>query len=88
MKGTRGGRRPGAGRKSKAEEFGLSELMDKIGPTEAVLTSIYKLATAPKPNHEAQKTWLAYKFGKPKESVTITDNTITWIEEEHGNPGS
>lgn len=85
MKGNRGGKREGAGRKSKAEELGLNELMDSIGPTEKVLQAVYDLATGPKKNTEAQKIWLSYKFGKPKESVTITDNTMYWIEEEHGN---
>jgi hypothetical protein len=92
----RGGKRDGAGRKSKAEELGLSELMDSIGPTTEVLQAVYTLALGMKgdkkkgikekaPNTEAQKIWLSYKFGKPKESVTITDNSIVWIEEEHGN---
>lgn len=81
----RGGKREGAGRKSKAEELGLNDLMDSIGPTEKVLEAVYKAATSTKPNTEAQKIWLSYKFGKPKESVTITDNSIRWIEEEHGN---
>jgi hypothetical protein len=85
MKDKRGGARPGAGRKSKAEELGLNDLMDSIGPTDKVLQAIYKLATGSKPNIEAQKIWLSYKYGKPKESVTITDNSIHWIEEEHGN---
>lgn len=92
----RGGKRDGAGRKSKAEELGLDQMMDSIGPTEEVLKAIYKLAVGTEPdkkkgikekapNTEAQKIWLSYKFGKPKESVTITDNSIHWIEEEHGN---
>lgn len=81
----RGGKRVGAGRKSKAEELGLNEMMDSIGPTEKVLKAVYELATGTKKNTEAQKIWLSYKFGKPKESVTITDNSIHWIEEEHGN---
>lgn len=80
---SKGGARKGAGRKSKAEELGLSDLMDSVGPTDAILQSLHKLAL--KGNVEAMKLWLGYKFGKPKESVTITDNTIHWIEEENGN---
>lgn len=99
MKGKNGGARPGAGRKSKAEELGLSDLMDSIGPTEAVLKRVYELAVGVKenkkegikekaPNIEAQKLWMSYKFGKPKESVTVKqDTTIQWIEED-GNTGS
>lgn len=73
-----GGARPGAGRKSRAEELGLNDLMDSIGSTDKILQSLYKLAI--KDNIEAQKIWLGYRFGKPKESVTIQDNTITWVE--------
>jgi len=79
---SKGGKREGAGRKTKAEELGLSELMDSIGPTLTVLKRVYELAngveenkeagiTAKAPNIEAQKLWLSYKFGKPKESVTV-----------------
>lgn len=69
MAGT-GGARPGAGRKSRAEEMGLESLMNSIGKSEDVLKAVYEAATKGK-NLEAQKVWLAYYFGKPKESVTI-----------------
>lgn len=86
--GKRGGKRDGAGRKSKAEELGLDELMDSIGPTETVLKSVYELATGPKKNIEAAKLWMSYKFGKPKETVNVkSDNTIHWIEED-GDTGT
>jgi hypothetical protein len=97
--GKNGGARPGAGRKSKAEELGLDDLMDSIGPTESVLKRIYELAvgieenkekgvSAKAPNIEAQKLWMSYKFGKPKENVTVKqDTTIQWIEED-GNTSS
>lgn len=68
--GKNGGARPGAGRKSKAEEMGLTQTMDNIGSTEDVLKAIYEAATKGK-NLEAQKVWMAYYYGKPKESVTI-----------------
>jgi hypothetical protein len=87
--GKNGGKREGAGRKSKAEELGLNELMDSIGPSEAVLKAVYELATGPKKNTEAQKIWLSYKFGKPKETVNLkSDNTITWIEQEQEPDGN
>jgi len=85
--GKRGGVRPNSGRKSKAEELGLDHLMDSIGPTEEVLKAVYKLATTNK-SVEAQKLWLSYKFGKPKENVTVKQDTvIQWIEED-GNKSS
>lgn len=40
----KGGKRDGAGRKSRAEELGLNDLMDSIGPTEDVLNRLYSLA--------------------------------------------
>jgi len=92
--GQHGGKRPNSGRKSKAEELGLQELMDSIGPTKNVLKEIFKLAEGipgneekgiepVKPNIEAQKLWLSYYYGKPKETVNVkSDNTIHWIEQE------
>jgi len=68
--GKNGGARPGAGRKSKAEEMGLADVMDSIGKSEDVLKAVYEAATKGK-NLEAQKVWLSYYYGKPKESVTI-----------------
>ena len=69
-----GGARPGAGRKSKAEEFGLTSKMDGIGPTDLVLHKLYEIATgAPsKMQVEAAKTWLAYRVGKPQDNIDIT----------------
>lgn len=66
----KGGARLGAGRKSRAEEMGLESLMNSIGKSEDVLKAIYEAATTGK-NLEAQKVWLAYYFGKPKESIAI-----------------
>jgi len=62
-----GGARPGAGRKSKAEEFRLSAIMDDIGNTEKVLTALYKQASSGL-NMNATQLWLAYKYGKPKDN--------------------
>lgn len=78
----KGGKTPGAGRKSKAVELGLSDLMDSIGPTESVLKRIYELSTGDKPNTEAIKLWLGYKFGTPKQSVQVDqDVNITFHSE-------
>lgn len=80
----KGGATPGAGRKSKAQELQLSAIMDDIGNTVEILEVLFKQAKNPK-NYQDRQLWLSYKFGKPKESLTITDNTIQWIEEEYGN---
>ena len=78
----KGGARPGAGRKSKAQELQLSAIMDDIGNTEEVLKVLFQQAKNPK-NVQDRQLWLAYKYGKPKESLTITDNTIEWIERDY-----
>lgn len=76
-----GGKRPNSGRKSKAEESRLIAIMDDIGDSAVILSVLYENAKNPK-NAEDRRLWLAYKYGKPKESLTITDNTIEWIEED------
>lgn len=77
-----GGKRAGAGRKSKAVELGLSDLMDKIGPTESVLKRIYELSTGDKPNTEAIKIWMGYKFGTPKQSVQVDQEAVITFQTE------
>lgn len=72
----RGGAREGAGRKSKAEEFGLAEKIDlALGEnwTEEVLKAIYKEAKAGSLAHG--QLILAYKYGKPKENIDIDLNS-------------
>lgn len=71
-----GGYREGAGRKSKAEEFGLSEKMDGIGKTEEVLESIFAVAkdAKHKMHIEAAKLWLSYRLGKPQDNIDLTSN--------------
>lgn len=75
-----GGARPGGGRPSKAKELGLIGIMDKIGPSEPILMQLYAIASSPtdkdhpfdKNKMEATKLWLAYKYGRPAESVAFT----------------
>jgi hypothetical protein len=77
-----GGKRPGAGRKSKAVELGLDSMMDGIGPTEEVLKRLYELATDDKPNTEAMRMWLGYKFGTPKQAITLDSEVEVTIVHE------
>jgi len=81
MAGT-GGKREGAGRKSKAVELGLDSMMDSIGPTEKVLKRIYELSTGDKPNTEAIKIWMGYKFGTPKQAITLDSEVEVTIVHE------
>lgn len=67
-----GGKRPGSGRKSKAEEFGLPILIDSRLSQEKwgkVIDNLYKFAVGsnPKAAVSAASLLLGYKFGKPTE---------------------
>jgi len=70
-----GGKRPGAGRKSKAEELRLSAIMDDIGKTETVLKALYADACKAG-NIQAQQLWLSYKYGKPKENEGLPTQMV------------
>lgn len=71
----KGGARPGAGRKSKADELRLSAIMDDIGNTETVLKALFKAACDPK-NSQDRALWLAYKYGKPKDNEGLPTELI------------
>lgn len=71
----KGGKQPGAGRKSRADELRLSAIMDDIGNTVAVLKVLYKNACNPK-NTADRQLWLAYKYGKPKENEGLPTEMI------------
>lgn len=73
MKGKLGGKRPGAGRKSKAEELKLAETIDiSLGGewVDDVLQSVYKEAL--KGSFQHQQLLLAYKYGKPQDKIDLT----------------
>ncbi len=83
-----GGARNGAGRKSKADELGLSGLMDAVIGSkewEELIAIIYKDAIAGSAPH--QKLLLQYKFGNPNQKMDITSGGKTislpsWINED------
>lgn len=71
-----GGKRNGAGRKTKAEELGLSALIDSVCDVEKQKEIIRKLAEDSvsekfDERNEARKLLLAYKFGKPPQTLDI-----------------
>lgn len=67
-----GGKRPNSGRKSKAEELGLTALLDECWTPVSRKATIKKLASLARyGNLEAIKILMAYTFGKPKETVAI-----------------
>lgn len=71
----RGGARKGAGRKPKADELKRIELMDSIAGTEDVWSELWNLCKSK--NVTALKTWIEYRYGKPKERIDVTSNDET-----------
>lgn len=68
MAHTHGGARVGAGRKSKAEEFGLYYLLVEAWPREERITFFRALAEkAQAGDMDAGKTLLHYTYGRPRE---------------------
>jgi hypothetical protein len=65
-----GGRRPGAGRKSKAEEAGLQQLLEEAWlPKERIAVIKQLNIQAKKGNVKAATLLLAYAYGKPKVQI-------------------
>ena len=65
-----GGKRTNSGRKSKAEELGLADLLDRVWDVkkrEEVITALHKKAKLG--NEKAAALLLAYAYGKPKDTV-------------------
>lgn len=68
-----GGARPGAGRKSKAEEFGLREILDsawKLTDRHKVIQKLTELSLGG--DTKAAALLLAYAYGKPHETIQAT----------------
>ena len=68
VRGQNGGKRPDAGRKSRAEEMGLMRLLNEcwtLAQRERVIRKLAALAS--KGDIEAIKLLMAYAFGKPTE---------------------
>ena len=78
-----GGARPGAGRKPKADEIKLIEQMDAVlAPIEAWQALATKVESG---DVQAQKTWLSYRYGMPKqmrEQTTINIDAGKLTDEE------
>jgi len=79
--GKNGGKREGAGRKTKAEELGLPMLIeDVIGESgkRDLIKKIFSQAKAGSFNH--QQLLMHYSFGKPVEKIKGEINTKQIIE--------
>ena len=69
-----GGARPGAGRKPKADEIKLIEQMDAVMvPLEVWQALAAKVESG---DVQAQKTWLSYRYGMPKQMIEQTTINI------------
>ena len=74
MENARGGAREGAGRKPKIDEIKLIETMDAVmAPIEVWQALAAKVETG---DVTAQKTWLQYRYGMPKQIVEQTNINI------------
>lgn len=69
---SRGGARPGSGRKPKAEEISLIKNMDSIADPDLVWQKLYE--NVKQGDVQSIKTWLAYRFGMPKQTVDSNQN--------------
>ena len=77
-----GGSRRGAGRKPKADEIKLIEQMDAIAAPSLAWAALW--AKVQDGDTQAIKTWLEYRFGKPKQQLDVTTdgeklNSVTYI---------
>nr|WP_299488618.1 hypothetical protein [uncultured Allomuricauda sp.] len=70
-----GGKRYGAGRKSRADEIAKIEMMDSVANPKEAWENLWALCK--KKNVMALKTWIEYRFGKPKDRIDVTSNDET-----------
>jgi hypothetical protein len=81
-----GGKREGAGRKPKADEIKLIEQMDAIAAPHEAWEKLWELCKSGE--IQAVKTWIAYRFGQPKQSIDVTSGDepirppIVWAKKE------
>ena len=73
----RGGKREGAGRKSKDEELKIIERLDNIIESDDAIRSLKNLIKDG--NFNAIKLYLEYRYGKPKETI---ENINVNLEQE------
>lgn len=72
-----GGKRNGAGRKSKAEEFGLAALLDEcwtVDQRKAVIKALHEQAADGVLG--AAELLLAYAYGRPRQTLDVGVSTL------------
>ena len=70
VKGRSGGIRDGAGRKPKNDELQLIESLDRHIDPEKVFDTLHGLVS--EGNIRAIQIYMNYRYGKPKETVSMT----------------
>ncbi len=85
-KDSRGGKRPGAGRKPRVQEIRIIEQMDTVCvPEEIWRALLYKCQQG---DTAALKLWLSYRYGLPRQQIDVTTNgesiapPISWLSKE------
>ena len=74
-----GGKREGAGRRSKADEIKLIERIDNVIDQDKAMQKLGELVMDG--NMQAVKLYFEYRYGKPKESIdlnTTGDNLVSF----------
>ncbi len=66
----KGGATPGAGRKPKADEIKIIEMMDAVAVPEEAWKALWDKCK--EGDSQSIKTWLNYRFGMPKQSMDVT----------------
>lgn len=64
-----------AGRKPLSDEVKRIKMMDSVAAPKEVWDALWKVAKDG--NTQALRTWVEYRFGKPKDRVDITSNDET-----------
>jgi hypothetical protein len=72
--GAKKGENRGQGRKRKADEVKIIEMMDAVGTPEEAWSALWLKVQDGDAN--AIKTWLEYRFGKPKQKVDVTTDDM------------
>jgi hypothetical protein len=82
-----GGKRENSGRKPKADEITIIQNMDAVAAPEKAWKALWgKVMDG---DTQAIKTWLAYRYGQPKQSIDHTTQgekisipISTWVDPE------
>jgi len=72
-----GGKREGAGRPKKADELKLIEKLDNLIDNDEVIKTLGKQIL--KGDSKAMSLYFGYRYGKPKESVDVSNDKVPII---------